>query len=129
MTGNRQAQRAFDAGVLSLGIAIDGQESTPDLEYAKLAFQRATEWDPGMCDAWLGRAAAGEITPEVVFNLYKTSGSTLYREQRRLGLAPRQLAGRFVVGQYIDYPLAGYTEIWLAQATQLISAGDYDEAE
>ncbi|PPJ15331.1 type VII secretion AAA-ATPase EccA [Nocardia nova] len=129
MTGNRQAQRAFDAGVLSLGIAIDGQESTPDLEYAKLAFQRATEWDPGMCDAWLGRAAAGEITPEVVFNLYKTSGSTLYREQRRLGLAPRQLAGRFVVGQYIDYPLAGYTEIWLAQATQLITAGDYDEAE
>ncbi|WP_227984289.1 type VII secretion AAA-ATPase EccA [Nocardia spumae] len=129
MTGNRQAQRAFDAGVLSLGIAIDGQESTPDLEYAKLAFQRATEWDPGMCDAWLGRAAAGEITPEVVFNLYKTSGSTLFREQRRLGLAPRQLAGRFVVGQYIDYPLAGYTEIWLAQAAQLISAGDYDEAE
>ncbi|AHH15749.1 type VII secretion AAA-ATPase EccA-like protein [Nocardia nova SH22a] len=129
MTGNRQAQRAFDAGVLSLGIAIDGQESTPDLEYAKLAFQRATEWDPGMCDAWLGRAAAGEITPEVVFNLYKTSSSTLFREQRRLGLAPRQLAGRFVVGQYIDYPLAGYTEIWLAQATQLIGAGDYDEAE
>ncbi|MEU6561142.1 type VII secretion AAA-ATPase EccA [Nocardia nova] len=129
MTGNRQAQRAFDAGVLSLGIAIDGQESTPDLEYAKLAFQRATEWDPGMCDAWLGRAAAGEITPEVVFNLYKTSSSTLFREQRRLGLAPRQLAGRFVVGQYIDYPLAGYTEIWLAQATQLIGAGDHDEAE
>ncbi len=129
MTGNRQAQRAFDAGVLSLGIAIDGQESTPDLEYAKLAFQRATEWDPGMCDAWLGRAAAGEITPEVVFNLHRTSSSTLFREQRRLGLAPRQLAGRFVAGQYIDYPLAGYTEIWLAQATQLISAGDYDEAE
>lgn len=129
MTGNRQAQRAFDAGVLSLGIAIDGQESTPDLEYAKLAFQRATEWDPGMCDAWLGRAAAGEITPEVMFNLYRTSDTTLFREQRRLGLPPRQLGGRFVVGQYIDYPLTGYTEIWLAQATQLISAGDYDEAE
>ncbi|MEV5649098.1 type VII secretion AAA-ATPase EccA [Nocardia sp. NPDC052254] len=129
MTGNRQAQRAFDAGVLSLGIAIDGQESTPDLEYAKLAFQRATEWDPGMCDAWLGRAAAGEVTSEVVFNLYRTSDSTLFREQRRLGLGPRQLAGRFVVGQYIDYPLAGYTEIWLAQATQLIAAGDHDEAE
>ena len=129
MTGNRQAQRAFDAGVLSLGIAIDGQESTPDPEYAKLAFQRATEWDPDMCDAWLGRAAAGETTPEVVFNLYRTSGSTLFREQRRLGLPPRQLAGRFVVGQYIDYPLAGYTEIWLAYATQLIAAGDYDDAE
>ncbi|MGW4371820.1 type VII secretion AAA-ATPase EccA [Nocardia takedensis] len=129
MSGNRQAQRAFDAGVLSLGMAIDGQESVRDLDYAKLAFQRATEWDPGMCDAWLGRAAAGEITGEVIFNLYKTSTSTLYREQRRLGLGPRALSGRFVVGQYIDYPLATYTEIWLAQAGQLISEGEYDEAE
>ncbi|WP_040794564.1 type VII secretion AAA-ATPase EccA [Nocardia higoensis] len=129
MTGNRQAQRAFDAGILSLGVTVDGQESVRDLEYAQLAFQRATEWDPGMCDAWLGRAAAGEVTAEVVYNLYKTSGTTLFREQRRLGLPPRTLCGRFVLGQYIDYPLATYVEIWLAQATQLISQGDYDEAE
>ncbi|WP_040788674.1 type VII secretion AAA-ATPase EccA [Nocardia paucivorans] len=129
MTGNRQAQRAFDAGVLSLGLSIDGQESVRDLDYAKLAFTRATEWDPGMCDAWLGRAAAGEVTREVVFNLYKTSSTSLFREQRRLGLKPRELSGRFVVDQYIDYPLASYTEIWLAYAAVLISEGDYDEAE
>jgi len=129
MTGNRQAQRAFDAGVLSLGLVIDGQESVRDLDYAKLAFTRATEWDPGMCDAWLGRAAAGEVTREVLFNLHKTSSHTLFREQRRIGLRPRELAGRFVIGQYIDYPLAGYTEIWLAQAAQLIGDGEYDEAE
>lgn len=129
MTGNRQAQRAFDAGILSLGLAIDGQESVRDLDYAKLAFTRATEWDPGMCDAWLGRAAAGEVTREVLFNLFKTSPTTLFREQRRLGLAPRTLAGRFVVGQYIDYPLASYVEIWLAQASMLLTEGDFDEAE
>ncbi|WP_327101952.1 type VII secretion AAA-ATPase EccA [Nocardia vinacea] len=129
MTGNRQAQRAFDAGILSLGLTIDGQESARDLEYAKLAFVRATEWDPTMCDAWLGRAAAGEVTTEVLYNLYKNSGTTLFREQRRLGLAPRALAGRFLAGLYIDYPLAGYTEIWLAQAAQLISEKEYDEAE
>ncbi|MFE3446457.1 type VII secretion AAA-ATPase EccA [Nocardia sp. NPDC059180] len=129
MTGNRQAQRAFDAGILSLGLSIDGQESTRDLEYAKLAFQRATEWDPAMCDAWLGRAAAGEVTDEVVRNLHRTSASTLYREQRRLGLPPRALAGRFVSGLYIDYPLAGYAEIWLAHAAGLIADKQYDEAE
>ncbi|WP_433635368.1 type VII secretion AAA-ATPase EccA [Nocardia sp. CA-120079] len=129
MTGNRQAQRAFDAGILSLGLTIDGQESARDLEYAKLAFQRATEWDPTMCDAWLGRAAAGEVTTEVLYNLYKNSGTTLFREQRRLGLTPRALAGRFLAGLYIDYPLASYTEIWLAQAAQLISEKEYDEAE
>lgn len=129
MTGNRQAQRAFDAGVLSLGLSIEGQESARDLEYAKLAFQRATEWDPGMCDAWLGRAAAGELTKEVFFNLHKTCDATLYREQRRVGLQPRELAGRFQPGLYIDYPLAGRTEISLAWAAQLIADKDFDEAE
>jgi len=129
MTGNRQAQRAFDAGVLSLGLTIDGQEATRDLEYAKLAFQRATEWDPTMCDAWLGLAAAGDASREVLLNLYKTSGTTLYREQRRLGLRTRELSGRFVTGLYIDYPLANYTEIWAAQAGQLIADKEYDEAE
>ncbi|WP_280413971.1 type VII secretion AAA-ATPase EccA [Nocardia carnea] len=129
MTGNRQAQRAFDAGVLSLGLSIEGQESARDLEYAKLAFQRATEWDPGMCDAWLGRAAAGELTKEVLFNLQKTCDSTLYREQRRVGLRPRELAGRFQPGLYIDYPLSSRIEISLAWAAQLMADKDFDEAE
>ncbi|MGW0635285.1 type VII secretion AAA-ATPase EccA [Nocardia salmonicida] len=125
----RQAQRAFDAGVLSLGLSIDGQESARDEEYAKLAFQRATEWDSSMCDAWLGRAAAGEVTKEVLFNLHRTSLDSLGREQRRIGLAPRAMAGRFLPGLYIDYPLAGLTEIWLAWASQLIAGTDYDQAE
>ncbi|WP_327148374.1 type VII secretion AAA-ATPase EccA [Nocardia sp. NBC_01329] len=129
MTGNRQAQRAFDAGVLSLGLSIEGQESTRDLEYAKLAFQRATEWDPGMCDAWLGRAAAGELTKDVLFNLHKTCDATLYREQRRVGLQPRELAARFQPGLYIDYPLSSRTEVSLAWAAQLIADKDFDEAE
>ncbi|NUS45410.1 MAG: type VII secretion AAA-ATPase EccA [Mycobacteriaceae bacterium] len=129
MSGNRQAQQVFDAGVLSLGLVVDGQESTRDLDYAKKAFQRATEWDPTMCDAWLGRAAAGDMTRDVLFNLHKTSGQTLFREQRRLGLRPRELSGRFVIGPYIDYPLASYNEVWLAQATQLITEGEYAEAE
>lgn len=129
MTGNRQAQRAFDAGVLSLGLSIEGQESARDLEYAKLAFQRATEWDPGMCDAWLGRAAAGELTKDVLFNLQKTCDSTLYREQRRVGLRPRELAGRFQPGLYIDYPLSSRIEISLAWAAQLMADRDFDEAE
>ncbi|MFD4405884.1 type VII secretion AAA-ATPase EccA [Nocardia sp. NPDC058499] len=129
MTGNRQAQRAFDAGVLSLGLSIEGQESARDLEYAKLAFQRATEWDPGMCDAWLGRAAAGELTKDVLFNLQKTCDSTLYREQRRVGLRPRELAGRFQPGLYIDYPLSSRIEISLAWAAQLMADKDFDEAE
>lgn len=123
------AQRLFDAGVLSLGVPIDGMETEPDKAYAALAFTRATEYDQDMCDAWLGRAAAGQATPEVVYHLYRTSTISLFREQRRLGLPPRTLAGRFQTPLYLDYPLASKTEMWLAYASSMIAAKDYDEAE
>jgi type VII secretion ATPase EccA len=129
MSGTSDAQRLFDAGVLSLGIPIDGLETERDVAYAALAFKRATEYDPDMCDAWLGRAAAGEATPEVTYHLYRTSKLSLFREQRRLGLSARALSGRFETGLYLDYPLSTKTEIWLAYAASMISTKDHNEAE
>lgn len=125
---NRNAQRVFDAGVLSLGIPVDGMEVERDVHYAGLAFKRATEYDPDMCDAWLGRAAAGETTAEVIHHLHR-SCKFLGREQRRLGLAPRALGGRFETGLYVDYTLSSHTEIKLAYSARLIEGKDYDEAE
>jgi type VII secretion ATPase EccA len=125
---NRNAQRVFDAGVLSLGIPIDGMEVERDVQYATLAFKRATEYDPHMCDAWLGRAAAGETTAEVIHHLHRTS-NLLGREHRRLGLAPRTLCGRFETGLYVDYTLSSLTEVKLAYVASLIQGKDYDEAE
>jgi type VII secretion ATPase EccA len=129
MNGSTDAQRVFDAGVLSLGIPIDGLETDRDIAYAALAFKRATEYDPDMCDAWLGRAAAGEATPEVIYHLYRTSNISLFREQRRLGLPARALSGRFETGLYLDYPLSTKTEMWLAYAASMITTKDFNEAE
>jgi type VII secretion ATPase EccA len=129
MNGSSDAQRVFDAGVLSLGIPIDGLETERDVAYAALAFKRATEYDPDMCDAWLGRAAAGDASPEVIYHLYRTSKTTLFREQRRLGLPARALGGRFETGLYLDYPLSTKTEMWLAYAASMIATKDYNEAE
>jgi ESX secretion system protein EccA len=129
MNGTSEAQRVFDAGVLSLGIPIDGLETERDLAYAALAFKRSTEYDPDMCDAWLGRAAAGDATPEVIYHLYRTSKISLFREQRRLGLPARALSGRFETGLYLDYPLGTRTEMWLAYAASMIKTKDYNEAE
>ncbi|HET6733215.1 type VII secretion AAA-ATPase EccA [Mycobacterium sp.] len=129
MSGTSEAQRVFDAGVLSLGIPIDGLETERDTQYAALAFKRATEYDPDMCDAWLGRAAAGDTSPEVIYHLYRTSKISVFREQRRLGLPPRVLSGRFQTGLYLDYPLSTKTEMWLAYAASMIGAKDFDEAE
>ncbi|WP_107654656.1 type VII secretion AAA-ATPase EccA [Nocardia suismassiliense] len=129
MSAIRSAQQVFDAGVLSLGLMVDGQQATKNLEYAKVAFRRATELDPDMCDAWLGRLAAGDASNEVFGQLHRTSTTSLMREQRRLGLPPRQLAGRFQIGQYIDYPVAGFTEIWIAHAMRLLDDKQFDEAQ
>ncbi|MFC9438365.1 type VII secretion AAA-ATPase EccA [Nocardia sp. NPDC057030] len=128
MSANRQAQQIFDAGVLSLGLMVDGQQAAKNLEYAKVAFRRATELDPEMCDAWLGRVAAGDVSQEVLRQLHRTSATSLMREQRRLGLPPRQLAGRFQIGQYIDYPIASLTEIWIAQAMHLLQDKEFEAA-
>lgn len=129
MSGSRDAQRVFDAGVLSLGIPIDGLETDRDVQYAGMAFKRATEYDPEMSDAWLGRAAAGETTPEVLYHLYRTSRANLGRDQRRLGLPRNALAGRFQTGLYLDYGLSTLTEVGLAYAAGLIQGADYGEAE
>ncbi|MBF9325205.1 type VII secretion AAA-ATPase EccA [Mycobacteroides chelonae] len=129
MSGSRDAQRVFDAGVLSLGIPIDGLETDRDVQYAGMAFKRATEYDPEMSDAWLGRAAAGETTPEVLYHLYRTSKANLGRDQRRLGLPRNALAGRFQTGLYLDYGLSTLTEVGLAYAAGLIQGADYGEAE
>ena len=129
MSGDsKNAQRVFDAGVLSLGIPVDGLEVDPDLNYAAMAFTRATEYDPQMCDAWLGRAVSGETTPEVIHHLHRTC-KFLGREQRRLGLAPRSLCGRFETGLYVDYTLSSLTEVKLAYVASLIQGKDYDQAE
>jgi type VII secretion ATPase EccA len=125
---NRDAQRVFDAGVLSLGIPIDGLEVDRDIHYAAAAFRRATEYDPDMCDAWLGRAAVGENTPEVIHHLHRSS-KWLGREQRRLGLPPRSLSARFDTGLYLDYAMSGPTEVWLAYTASLIQGRDYGQAE
>jgi type VII secretion ATPase EccA len=128
MSGTRDAQRVFDAGVLSLGIPLDGMEAERDIAYAAMAFTRATEHDPDMCDAWLGRAAAGEATAEVIHHLHRTS-RYLGREQRRLGLPSRVLSARFQTGLYLDYPLSSLTEVWLAYAASMIHGRDFGEAE
>lgn len=123
-----QARHIFDAGVLASGIRVDGQEADRDEDYARRAFVRATEMVPEMADAWLGRIATGENSPDIYFNLYKHRGS-LFVEQRRLGLPPRTLAGRFSTGFYIDYPVSDPAEAAAAYACTMLDAQDYDGAQ
>ena len=72
MADIRKARALFELGVLSLNIPVEGQEPVHDPAQAAKAFTRATEWDPSVGDAWIGRLACGDASNEVLLGLYRT---------------------------------------------------------
>ncbi|WP_345001483.1 type VII secretion AAA-ATPase EccA, partial [Tsukamurella soli] len=79
-------------------------------------------------DAWLGRAAAGELTAEVLGALNRTAAS-IGRMQRRIGLAPPALSATFPTGMHVDYPLRDAATARVAYAARLIADGAPADAE
>lgn len=128
MADVRKARQLFELGILSLGIPVDGTEPVHNPAQAAKAFTRASEWDPEMADAWMGRLACGDASNEVLLALYRTRAG-IGHEQRRLGLPPRTLVGRWYTGMFIDYPLSDATEATTAYAATLIRGNDYPGAQ
>ena len=124
MTDVRKARQLFELGVLSLGIPVEGTDPVDNKAQATKAFTRASEWDPTMADAWLGRLACGDTSNEVLFALYRHS-DRIGAEQRRLGLPPRTLVGRWYTGMFLDYPLSDAVEAAAAYAATLIAGDDF----
>ncbi|AZG45820.1 type VII secretion AAA-ATPase EccA [Gordonia insulae] len=128
MADVRKARQLFELGVLSLGIAVEGQEPINNPQQAAKAFTRASEWDPTMGDAWLGRLACGEDTDEVRLALYRNR-STIGHEQRRLGLPQRTMAGRWQPDVFITYPMTDAVEATAAYAASLARGKDFAGAQ
>lgn len=128
-----RARQLFELGVLSMGIAVEGTEPVDNPEQAALAFTRASEWDPEMADAWIGRLACAAVNPaqtssadtanEALLAIYRNRDA-IGREQRRLGLPPGVLVGRWYTGMFIDYPLIDADHATTAYAATLIAGGD-----
>ncbi|MFC7428637.1 type VII secretion AAA-ATPase EccA [Nocardia tengchongensis] len=96
--------------------------------HALAAFRAATDLDPDMCDAWLGRAMAGEINAEVVYGAYR-SVHNLYRDQQRAGLSDRSLWCQVEIGVYgLRVAMADRDQIAIAQACQYAEGGEWGEA-
>ncbi|GEM31308.1 type VII secretion AAA-ATPase EccA [Nocardia neocaledoniensis NBRC 108232] len=119
------AEDAFDAGVQSLGL-IPGGVRNP--EHAGAAFRAATDLDPDMCDAWLGRAMCGEVSTEVIYGAYR-SVHNLYRDQQRAGLPDRALWCQFEIGIFgLRVAMADREQIAIAQACSYAASGEWQEA-
>ncbi len=119
------AEDAFYTGVQSLGLVAGGVRNE---EHARAAFTAATDLDPDMCDAWLGRAMAGEVTSEVIYGAYRSSHN-LYRDQQRAGLVDRALWCQVEIGVFgLRVAMADRDQIAIAQACAYADGGEWQEA-
>ncbi|HWF27566.1 MAG TPA: type VII secretion AAA-ATPase EccA [Mycobacterium sp.] len=96
-----------------------------DAGVAGARFREATEIDPSMADAWLGRIAAGDESLSTVQQLY-TYGARLHRETNRLG---GRLSAPIKAGPYLSISVTEASHAGLALASALIDDRQYEKAE
>ncbi|SON61888.1 ESX-1 secretion system protein EccA1 [Mycobacterium simulans] len=92
-----------------------------ETQQARAAFAHATEGDPTMCDAWLGRMAAGEQTVEVAAGAYNNRGNfgaALRHAQMRVDQLGVQIT--LTLGTIaLRLPLNGDSDLAIAYAVAL----------
>jgi type VII secretion ATPase EccA len=98
-------------------------DSDPDA--ARDFFRQATEIDPSMADAWLGRIAAGDESLSTLQQLY-AYGARLHRETNRLGV---HLSAAIKAGPYLSISVTEASHAGLALASALIDDRQYEKAE
>lgn len=102
--------------------------SAGDHRAALAGFTSVTQADPSVADAWLGRLAAGDLTPATLAAAHHNS-RFLFRETRRVNWDDGQLAAQIECPKYFVMEVNSRPAIALAYASALITAGDYTDAE
>lgn len=110
------ARRCFDRAISVL---------EKDAASARRLFREATEIDPTMADAWLGRIAAGDETLSTLEQL-NGFGARMHRETNRLGI---NLAAPVKAGPYLSITMAEPSHVGVALASALIDDEQFDRAE
>jgi type VII secretion ATPase EccA len=96
-----------------------------DVAAAQAMFREATQIDPSMADAWLGRIAAGDDALSTLQELY-AYGARLHRETNRLGV---HLSAAIKAGPYLSISVTEASHAGLALASALVDDRQYEKAE
>ncbi len=115
-TNTAAARRQFDQGMALLDA---------DPPNALTRFRDATEIDPAMADAWLGRVAAGDGALSTLQELHGC-GARLHRETNRIGA---RLAAHIKAGPYLAIIVTEASHAGLALGSALVDDGQYEKAE
>lgn len=94
-------------------------------EQALAKFTAATDADPTMADAWLGRVVAGEATRDNLSRAYE-HGEKLRNEASRKGT---RLEAVVPVGPYVTITVTDRPQVGIALAGMLVDDGEYQTAD
>ena len=110
------ARRSFDRAMAVL---------QTDPASARRLFREATEIDPTMADAWLGRIAAGDDDVGSLQQLH-AFGARLHRESNRLGVS---LAAPIKAGPYLSITVTEASHVGIAMASAFVDDKQFEKAE
>lgn len=109
------ARRDFDRAIAVLA---------SDPAAALALFRQATETDPAMADAWLGRIAAGDEDLATLEQVFRCA-ARLHRESNRLGV---RLSAGIKAGPHLSITIAEASHAGIALASAYIDAGQFGKA-
>lgn len=113
-----------ERGLEALSAAVKALRSAP--QRARQVFVIATEDDPDMADAWLGRVAAGDRSLSTLARLAALSRG-IGADLRSLHLRPVDVGASFDI-EYVRLEILDEATAQLAYAAALIDAAKFDEA-
>ncbi|PJK23967.1 type VII secretion AAA-ATPase EccA [Mycolicibacterium goodii] len=112
----------------ALGLTVNDRQRPADLEAARAGFAGLTHLAHDQCDAWIGLAAAGEVTPTVVDAVWRTV-ATAGVLQREIGLAAGELGFTYDTGLYLQFRATEPDDFQLAYAARLYESGEFADAD
>jgi type VII secretion ATPase EccA len=124
-----EPRNLFDAGATALGLLGGGR---PNTEQALRYFTAASESDPQMCDAWLGRILCGDGGSHIVYRAWN-SRQNMHAEINRLGVNVGYFMPKFDIGMGIvsleqSVYDRGVLAVALARMLAMGNPPDYNEA-
>ncbi|ORV82545.1 type VII secretion AAA-ATPase EccA [Mycolicibacterium iranicum] len=113
----------------ALGLAVHDRRRPADLAAARSGFAALSRIANDQCDAWIGRAASGDVSPQVVEAIWQTSTATAGVLQRQIELAPGALGFTYDSGLYLQFRASTPDDFALAYAVRLAEAHRHEEAD
>ncbi len=110
----------------ALGIVVYDRQRPADLAAARSGFAALTRIAHDQCDAWTGRAAAGDLSTAVLEAASRTA-ATAGTLQRRVELAPDALGFIYDTGLYLRFRATNPDDFHLAYAGALASRGGAED--